>query len=155
MADRDCNTQDALLSKEDIVGASQKLGNCVGVYFLVKDGEITYVGKTVNIHQRLGTHFCDKDFESYYFIPANNISAAERLESLYIKKFLPKANKVYGINWGKKVTDPEISKAETAFNLLRAGVCRKDAAEQAKMPLEKLNAMIRHREKEYGHKYGS
>jgi hypothetical protein len=39
-----------------------------GIYFLFKEGNLQYVGKSVNIAQRIGTHTITKDFDSYAYI---------------------------------------------------------------------------------------
>ena len=39
-----------------------------GIYFLVKDGKIVYVGQSTNVFARVGTHKTDKDFDkAVYF----------------------------------------------------------------------------------------
>lgn len=41
--------------------------NCV--YFLVKGGKVVYVGESVSLFTRIGTHSLDKNFDSVYYIP--------------------------------------------------------------------------------------
>jgi len=64
-----------------------------GIYFLIKDKEIIYVGNTVDLHQRLKVHSKDKDFDSYNFIKEKSRDKRLVLEYEFIKKFTPKLNK--------------------------------------------------------------
>lgn len=74
------------------------------IYCLIKDNEIVYVGKTINIQSRILTHKRDegKEFDSFSIIAQlpNEISEQEllKLEEKYIKLFKPKLNIVHNIN---------------------------------------------------------
>jgi predicted GIY-YIG superfamily endonuclease len=73
------------------------------IYCLIKDNEIVYVGKTINIQTRILTHKKDngKDFDSFSIIAKlpNEISEQEllKLEEKYIKLLKPKLNIVHNI----------------------------------------------------------
>lgn len=64
-----------------------------GIYFLMEDGEVVYVGQSVNCHSRISDHVRleQKQFDSVYIIRADR-EALTQLENLYIKKFNPKYN---------------------------------------------------------------
>jgi len=70
----------------------------------LKDNEIVYVGKTINIQSRILTHEIDegKDFDSFSIIAQlpNEISEQEllKLEEKYIKLLKPKLNIVHNVN---------------------------------------------------------
>jgi len=85
-----------LHSKDDIIQTSIKIPRVCGVYFLIKECEIVYVGKSINVHNRLGSHLCDKDFDKINIIECG-LTQLNRLESLYIKRFKPKYN-ILGVN---------------------------------------------------------
>jgi len=87
------NETDHLLNAEEIVSRAQPFENCCGVYFLINNGEIVYVGQSVNIWGRLGTHFNDnlKEFDriAYVLVDKEDLN---RVEAAYIRKFQPKYN---------------------------------------------------------------
>jgi hypothetical protein len=64
-----------------------------GIYFLLQDGEVTYIGQSINCHYRISTHVSErkKDFNSCYIIRAEPEELGD-LEALYIKKFNPRHN---------------------------------------------------------------
>ena len=74
------------------------------IYCLIKDKEVVYVGKTINIQNRILTHKRDenKDFDSFSIIAQlpNDISEQEllKLEEKYIKLLKPKLNITHNVN---------------------------------------------------------
>jgi len=62
------------------------------VYFLVKENEVVYIGKTIN-RQRIQGHR-DKDFDYIYFIPTSK-SIYSQLELNLIRKYTTKYNKTH------------------------------------------------------------
>lgn len=79
-----------LAPKSLIVEKATNYNNACGVYFLVKNGEIVYVGQSINIANRITAHR-DKDFDDVSFIlcEPNNLNI---LETLYILAYQPKYN---------------------------------------------------------------
>ena len=65
-----------------------------GVYFLIEDKNIVYIGKSHNIYKRISTHIKEKRivFDSFSYI------AGKSNEMEYIKKFMPKYNRVLYFN---------------------------------------------------------
>ena len=63
-----------------------------GIYFLVKDGKIVYVGQSTNIFARVGTHKTDKDFDKaiYFECPSTEL---DDLEYELINILQPEYNK--------------------------------------------------------------
>ena len=63
-----------------------------GIYFLVKDEKIVYVGQSTNIFARVGTHKTDKDFDKavYFECPSTEL---DDLEYELINILQPKYNK--------------------------------------------------------------
>lgn len=85
-----------LLDEEHILSLAQAYSPCVGVYFLISDDRIVYVGQALNCHARIDAHTKGanvKLFDSFYIVecPANKL---DELEALYIRKFRPPLNKV-------------------------------------------------------------
>ena len=60
------------------------------VYFLVKENEVVYIGKTIN-RQRIQGHR-NKDFDYVYFMPLSK-NIYSKLELNLIKKYTTKYNK--------------------------------------------------------------
>lgn len=77
-----------------------------GVYFLVKDERVVYVGQSTNIAARISQHVGVKDFDGYAFIQcdADNL---DMLESLYIHVLNPPLNG--GVVYGKKTNAAPLS----------------------------------------------
>lgn len=64
------------------------------VYFLMLEGEVVYVGKTVNLYQRLGHHMTsEKQFDSYHYITYDCAHDQSAAEIAYIVTFDPIHNK--------------------------------------------------------------
>ena len=66
-----------------------------GVYFLCKDGEVVYVGQSVDVPSRVSSHRKDgKNFESVYMIPLPK-EDLNSVEGALIRLLRPKLNGVY------------------------------------------------------------
>jgi predicted house-cleaning noncanonical NTP pyrophosphatase (MazG superfamily) len=79
-----------LLPKSAIVEKSKTYGDACGVYFLIKDDEIVYIGQSINIASRVASHK-DKDFDSMSFVACQK-EELDILESLYILAYQPALN---------------------------------------------------------------
>ena len=84
-------TNKALLQAEEITMASLPWQNLSGIYFLVQDEQVVYVGQSTNVYSRIAYHVGDKTFEKYAFVPCD-IDLLDKLESLYIHALRPKLN---------------------------------------------------------------
>lgn len=80
----------ALAKEEDIVAASNPVDGACGVYFLVRDNKVIYVGQSLNVFQRIREHE-HKNFDRYAYIPCDE-SMLDKLESLYIYFLMPPLN---------------------------------------------------------------
>lgn len=87
-------TSKEILAKKAPKGYSGNLNAKTGIYFLIHDNQIIYVGKAVNLYQRLKLH--DKigkiDYDSFSFIEMDRVNA-EKEERKYIVNLCPKENK--------------------------------------------------------------
>jgi len=63
-----------------------------GVYFLIKSKKVIYVGQTVNVIIRVGTHATTKKFDTWHWIPCPR-DKLNALERIYIDAFLPPLNR--------------------------------------------------------------
>ncbi len=66
----------------------------VGIYFLYKNTEIVYLGKSKDIEKRIIEHIymLKKDFDSYSYLEVGN-DKIDFYERFFLNKFLPKYNK--------------------------------------------------------------
>lgn len=79
---------------EEIRDAAVPAGTACGIYFLLLDGEIVYVGQSLNIHSRMGNHLSTtnfKPFDSAAWIPVDP-AELKWVEAFYIAKFRPLYN---------------------------------------------------------------
>jgi hypothetical protein len=62
-----------------------------GVYFLVKDNEVVYVGQSVSVAKRIGAHFENKDFDHAFCmrVPRSDMNY---VEGQFIRALKPKYN---------------------------------------------------------------
>ena len=65
-----------------------------GVYFLFKGDEIVYIGKSINIIGRVMSHTKDKDFDTWCYIPIDELEQGP-IEEMAIQRYKPKYNKQY------------------------------------------------------------
>jgi hypothetical protein len=61
------------------------------VYFLIKDGEVVYVGSTTGLGSRIATHRADKDFDDVFYIPVPRALMLS-IERDMIQNFRPPLN---------------------------------------------------------------
>lgn len=83
-------TGKTLLRADEIVKAALPWESQSGVYFLIRGGEVVYVGQSVNVHARISQHK-DKKFDRYAFVPCD-ADSLDVLESLYIHCLRPGLN---------------------------------------------------------------
>lgn len=61
------------------------------VYFLIHNRTIIYIGKTVNLLSRIGSHVNDKTFNEIYYLPVPE-SRLDEVEQAFIRVLQPKRN---------------------------------------------------------------
>jgi len=90
-------TRRILLRHSEIVKGSQPYceQSRTGVYFLVKQEKVGYVGQSKNVFGRIADHARLKDFDRFAFIECN-ADTLDILESLYIHTLRPELNATYG-----------------------------------------------------------
>jgi hypothetical protein len=110
MQKTDLEKPDRLLSRKAVVGRSKPIETFCGVYFLIQDDEIVYVGQSKDVYRRIGVHFADKVFNRTYVLKANE-SDLLWLEGMYIQKLKPKYNFAVPFVYFNESTDIERLKA--------------------------------------------
>jgi hypothetical protein len=81
----------ALRQIEGLHDITGELGKWSGIYFLVSDGEVIYVGQSVNVSSRVNEHARTKDFEAAFFLPWPG-DDLDRVESALIRALKPSLN---------------------------------------------------------------
>jgi len=80
---------------EDIFGGSNPIKDVFfpGVYYLIKDKEVVYVGKSMNVYGRISVHISErtKDFDRFYVRPCKQNELSD-LELKEILRFQPRYN---------------------------------------------------------------
>jgi hypothetical protein len=82
----------SLLSKDEIVKRSLPYGGFSGIYFLIKDSRVVYVGQSTNVYARIDKHGT-KDFDAYAYVPCRRENL-DAMESRYIHLLRPPQNAV-------------------------------------------------------------
>lgn len=86
-------------SRDEIEKTRRSAPRC-GVYFLFFEDELQYVGQSVNILARIGTHAQNGvAFDSWSFVPIAKEKLME-IERNYIMAFDPPLNKILKPKWG-------------------------------------------------------
>ncbi len=80
-----------LLSEKQITSQADLVPDMSGVYFLIKDGKIVYVGQARNVLSRIGEHIDTKDFDEWTWI-AVTLDRLNITELAYIRHFNPPLN---------------------------------------------------------------
>jgi hypothetical protein len=99
-------TSDVLLREHEIVEHAIPLHITSGVYFLIFEKKIVYVGQSTNVFSRIFSHAQVKKFDSYVYMPCEK-DMLDKLESLYIHFLSPPLNG--SLNSGKKVAPLPLS----------------------------------------------
>ena len=84
-----------LWSTDEILANSQRVRHVFpGIYFLIRDGEIVYVGQsTCNILAHITHHLRDKDFDSFTVIHMTGDVDLNAVEAAYVYALRPEYNK--------------------------------------------------------------
>lgn len=77
---------------KNIIKNKKSITQNPGIYFLLDNNKIVYVGKSLSPEKRINSHISDKNFDSYSVIRCKECEL-NSLEKEYILKFLPKYNK--------------------------------------------------------------
>lgn len=81
------------LRASDIIASSRAVEPVIsGIYFLIRDGRIIYVGQSRNLASRLATHAQSRVFDRWHAIPCE-VERLNEVESAYIRLFLPDDNR--------------------------------------------------------------
>lgn len=88
------------LDEETIVSLAVPVDDLCGIYFLVRDARVVYVGQSTNVFRRVAQHMNNgMEFDAYHFLPVP-VHELDKVEDKYIRLLKPKLNK----RGAKKVT---------------------------------------------------
>lgn len=79
-----------LLTASEIVAQAQSPATLSGVYFLIKHGEVIYVGQSINAYDRLSAHL-SKEYDAFFVIPVDPDELLV-VEARYIAFLKPRLN---------------------------------------------------------------
>jgi hypothetical protein len=82
---------DPLLDEDEILLLAGIRRLKCGVYFLIKDESVVYVGQSINITQRVAEHTKTKDFDTFTYVQCKRENL-NQIEALYIQRLKPKYN---------------------------------------------------------------
>lgn len=82
-----------IYSEDELVATSVPIPASSGVYFLIKNEAVVYVGQSLNVHARIRQHLATKCFDRVNII-ACEPGELNRLESMYIRRLKPVLNLV-------------------------------------------------------------
>ena len=91
-----------LLAQTEILSSKKEYNHGAGlpvvIYFLIKENEIVYIGKTTRLFNRMKEHTKTKDFDSYSFIEleTTDVDLVNKIEKNYIIKYSPLYNNRIG-----------------------------------------------------------
>lgn len=83
-----------ILSEEEMVDASCNVDGFSGIYFLIENGVVVYVGQSTNIFNRLQSHSQKKRFDAVTILLCSPYKL-DSMESIYIHSLRPKLNDKY------------------------------------------------------------
>lgn len=85
-------TSHTLLSEDSLVADAVKFQAFTGIYFLIKDKRVVYVGQSINISSRMIAHIRNGvDFDAYSIVQCDG-AQLDLLESFYIHNLKPTGN---------------------------------------------------------------
>ena len=113
------------MSEEEIIAGMKEIDweTFCGIYFLINEGEVVYVGQSVNVMARVAAHKIEgkKKFTHYYFYKADvtNLNECEAMEIVRYNPLyngnLPPNSMYKEINYFKKLTGFPVSKLRKMF----------------------------------------
>jgi hypothetical protein len=103
-----------MVGPEQILGAAVPMDSFPGVYFLIRQGKIVYVGQSKNVFYRVSQH-AQRQTDRWAFVPCE-LEELDVVESLYIHLIRPEDN---GRTADGTMNAP--LSIETLFELMMAG----------------------------------
>jgi excinuclease UvrABC nuclease subunit len=117
-------------TKKEILSSKREFKEDYIIYALINNNEIVYIGQSKNIVVRLSSHrTSNKVFDSWCIVENlgtyTTSKEVNRLEEKYIRKFLPKYNKIHNTEYQKKVLDRNKSLKEQKEKTRRKNIWKR------------------------------
>lgn len=117
-------------SYEEIISSKREFKESYLIYALISNNEIVYIGQSTNILLRISTHLTsNKVFDSWSIIENlgtyTTSKEVNRLEEKYIRKFLPKYNKIHNTKYQKEVSIKNTSSKEQEEKIRRKNIWKR------------------------------
>jgi len=117
-------------SYEEIISSKREFKESYLIYALISNNEIVYIGQSTNILLRISTHLTsNKVFDSWSIIENlgtyTTSKEVNRLEEKYIRKFLPKYNKIHNTKYQKEVSIKNTSSKEQEEKTRRKNIWKR------------------------------
>ncbi|WP_296699807.1 GIY-YIG nuclease family protein [Thiocapsa sp. UBA6158] len=84
-------TGKTLLTEGAIVKGAMAWAKVCGIYFLVREGRVVYVGQSIDVFGRISTHHQSKTFDAIAYVSCER-HLLDKMESLYIHVLQPPLN---------------------------------------------------------------
>ena len=115
---------------KEILSSKREFKDDYLIYALIDKDEIVYVGQSKNILSRLNDHKAsNKVFDSWCIVENlgtyTTSKEVNRLEEKYIRKFLPKYNKIHNTKYQKKVLDKNKALKELEEKIRRKNIWKR------------------------------
>lgn len=112
------------LTAEQILQEAKPAKRTSGIYFLIRDGEIVYVGQSVNVYTRIADHMRTREF-THTHVHECDVSEMDGLEEYYISLLQPieniLSNPRYERKYNKRGRETEVKlSTESSLPLFRA-----------------------------------
>ena len=115
---------------EQILASKREFKESYLIYALISNNEIVYIGQSTNILLRISTHLTsNKVFDSWCIVENlgtyTTSKEVNRLEEKYIRKFLPKYNKIHNTKYQKEVSIKNTSSKEQEEKTRRKNIWKR------------------------------
>lgn len=96
-----------MLSEREIFKRARGLESLSGIYFLIRDNKIIYIGESDNVYKRIWNHLSNKkhysgkkieggfDYYSVDIMPNTTTKEKRRMEAMYIMIYEPEYNTIH------------------------------------------------------------
>jgi len=102
-----------------------------GIYFLIRAGQIIYVGQSVDIAARIAAHAARKTFDHWSWVPCER-THLNAMERAYIERFMPAENldsRTRRVRWESRSPERSVKVTPPSWPFEIAGSAETDDGE--------------------------
>lgn len=142
--------QSAEVTKAHVIKYATKIAYPLrGIYFLIKAGEIIYIGQTPNVYRRIGEHATKKLPDAYFLIPISLDEMSDIELGLAERRYIDRLKPALNIQKGFWQNLPEGHRStpavERALKLVDGGATAYAAAKKTGIALSTIYRALRRR----------